>query len=211
MKITKYGHACLLIEEGKARFLIDPGAYSRGFEKVTNLDAILITHQHQDHCAPENIQKLLATNPDAQILADEQSAKQLTEQGIEARVMHAGDSLELTGVVIKVVGSDHAVIHPDIPGIANVGYVIAEKFFYPGDNFTDPGQEIEVLAVPLGAPWLKVSEVVDYVRATQPRVAIPVHDAVLAMPEMHIRTLTRLTEGRGIEVRVVSDGQSIEI
>jgi L-ascorbate metabolism protein UlaG (beta-lactamase superfamily) len=211
MKITKYGHACLLIEEGKAKLLIDPGTYSQGFEKLTGLDAILITHQHQDHCAPENIKKLLATNPEAVVLADEQSAKLLGEQGIEAQAMPAGATQDVAGVSMEAVGTDHAVIHPDIPGIGNVGYVIAGSFFHPGDSFTDPGRDIRVLAVPIGAPWLKAGEIADYVRAVQPQIAIPMHDAVLAFPQMHSDMLIRLTEGRGIEVRVVPNGESTEV
>jgi L-ascorbate metabolism protein UlaG (beta-lactamase superfamily) len=211
MKITKYGHACLLIEEGQARLLIDPGAYSKGFEDLTALDAILLTHQHQDHWVPENIQKLVAANPQARVLADEGSAKLLGEQGIEAQVVHHGDTLDITGVNVEVVGTDHAIIHPDIPMIANVGYLVAGKFFYPGDNFTDPDRDVEVLAVPSGAPWLKIREVVDYVRALQPGVAIPVHDAVLAIPEMNNGLLEQLTQGRGVEVRVVPNGTSTEV
>ena len=108
------------------------------------------------------------------------------------------------------MGRDHAVIHADVPGIPNVGYMIAEKFFYPGDSFTLPERTIEVLATPAGAPWLKIGEVVDYVRVVKPRVAIPVHDAVLAMPEMHVGMLRRLAP-EGTEIRVVPSGKTTEI
>lgn len=211
MRITKYGHACLLIEEGKAKFLIDPGAFSKGFEGVTGLSAVLITHQHADHLVAENIKALLAANPEAKVLADEGSVMVLSEAGVMAYAVHEGDEQTIAGVKVAVFGKDHAVIHPDIPGIPDVGYMIAERFFYPGDSYTVPGRPVEVLAAPAGAPWLKLSEAVDYVRAVKPKVAIPVHDAVLAMPEMNYGLMKRLTADTGIEVRVVENGQTTEV
>lgn len=209
MRISKFGHACLLVEEGGARILIDPGVFSKGFEDLVELDAILITHQHRDHMAPDNIKALLETNEGAKVYADAGSAELLQKAGVDTQTVKAGDALDVEGVTVTVVGEEHAVIHPDIPGIPNVGYLIAEAFFYPGDSFTEPGRSVDVLAVPLGAPWMKASEMVDYVRAVKPRVAIPVHDAVLAMPEMHVGMIERLVPGA--EVRFVKDGESTEI
>jgi L-ascorbate metabolism protein UlaG (beta-lactamase superfamily) len=211
MKISKFGHACLLLEEGEARILIDPGAFSQGFEDLTELDAILITHQHQDHLVPENIEALMEANPEAKVYADEGSAKILAEAGVSAQAVHAGDELDIAGVKVEVVGKDHAVIHPKIAGIPNVGYVVASQLYYPGDSYTEPGRAIEVLALPSGAPWLKLSESADFMLAVKPKVAIPVHDAVLAMPEMNSNLYTRLGEPEGIEVRVVPNGGSTEV
>ncbi len=202
--------ACLLVEEDRARLLIDPGEYSRGFEELTDLDAILITHQHGDHMVPETLAALLAHNPQAEIYADEGSVELLADKGIAAQAVHEGDKLAVAGVDVRVIGRDHAVIHPEVPVIPNVGYLVAGRFFHPGDAFTNPGQSVDILATPLGAPWLKAAEMVDYVRGVKPKVAIPVHDAVLAIPEMHINLLKRLTEERGIEVRVVPNGHSTE-
>jgi L-ascorbate metabolism protein UlaG (beta-lactamase superfamily) len=213
MKITKYGHACVLVEEGEAKILLDPGAFSKGFESLTDLTAILITHQHQDHLVPGHIKQLLRNNSDAQVLADEGSAGILNDAGVEARAVHEGDELTLAGVKVEVIGKDHAVIHASIPGIPDVGYMIADAFFYPGDAFTIPDRPVRVLAAPVAAPWLKIGEAVDYVREVQPKVAIPVHDAVLSEVGrgIHINALRELTKNAGVEVRVVEDGQSAEV
>jgi L-ascorbate metabolism protein UlaG (beta-lactamase superfamily) len=211
MKITKYGHSCLLIEEGGAKILIDPGAYSKGFEGVTGLGAVLITHQHADHLSAEHLAGLKAKNPEMKVYADEGSVGVLDGGDMPVEAVHSGEEFEVAGVAVKVVGTDHAVIHPTIPGIPNVGYLVGKKFFYPGDNFTEPGEPVAVLAVPAGAPWLKISEAIDYMVAVHPEVAIPVHDAVLAIPEMNYGLLKRFAEPVGIEVRVVPNGETTEV
>lgn len=212
MRISKYGHACLLIEEGEARILVDPGEYSKGFEELTGLSAILITHQHRDHLGIENITALAAKNPGMKVFADEGSFAKLDDgSGLDIHAVHAGEEFDVAGVKVKVVGTDHAVIHPTMPGIPNVGYLIARRLFVPGDNFTLPGEPVEVLALPVGAPWLKISEVIDYVLAVHPDVAIPYHDAVLAMPDMNYDHVRRFAEPVGVEVRVVPNGQTTEI
>lgn len=213
MKLTKYGHSCLLLEESGARILIDPGVFSRGFESQTGVNAVLITHQHPDHLAPDNLVSLLSNNPDVLVYADEGSAEVLKQDTRLPKVqtVRAGDRFEIAGVEIAVEGADHALIHPDISGIPNVGYRIADRFFYPGDAFTTPAAPVEVLALPLGAPWLKVAEVVEYLRLVRPKIAVPVHDAVLAMPDMHEGIIRRLTAHQGTELRVVPNGDSIEV
>jgi L-ascorbate metabolism protein UlaG (beta-lactamase superfamily) len=71
---------------------------------------------------------------------------------------------------------DHAVIHPDLPNVPNVGYMLSDKFFFAGDAFTVPDKPVKVLAVPVGAAWMKMSEAVDWLRVVRPEMAVPVHD-----------------------------------
>ena len=108
--------------------------------------------------------------------------------------MADGEERDVGGVSVRVAGRDHAVIHPDIPVVPNVGYLVGGRLFHPDDAFTPPGQPVEVLAVPAGAPWLKVSEPIDYLRAVHPKVAVPVHDQVLwaAGRSIHYRQLEQL-------------------
>ena len=213
MRITKFGHACLLVEEGDARVLIDPGAFSSGFEDLADLDAILITHQHQDHVMPDKIKQLLAKNAAAKVYADEGSVMVLSEAGVEAQAVHEGDKLDVGGMAVEVIGRDHAPIHSDIPGIPNVGYLIGGRFFYPGDSLTRPGRPVEVLAVPTAAPWLLSAKVVDFMLEVNPKVAIPVHDAVLsgAGHAIYVGLLERFAGPAGVMVRVAEPGQPVEV
>jgi L-ascorbate metabolism protein UlaG (beta-lactamase superfamily) len=200
MRLTRYRHSCLLVEDGDARLLLDPGVFSRGFEDLRGLTAVLVTHQHPDHLDVERLSTLLTANPDARLHCDQGSVEQLG--ALPHTVVRDGDRLDL-GTAVRVVGSQHAVIHPDIPRIPNVGYLVAERFFTPGDALTVPEADVEVLGLPTAAPWLKLSEAVGLLRAVAPRLAFPVHDAVLAEPQIWYGQFAALAP-EGSEFRTVA-------
>jgi L-ascorbate metabolism protein UlaG (beta-lactamase superfamily) len=85
----------------------------------------------------------------------------------------------VAGFAVDVVGEKHAVIHPDVPQAANVGYLVDGAVLHPGDALTVPDGEIELLLLPVAGPWLKVAEAIDYVRSVRARRAVPIHDAIL--------------------------------
>ncbi len=213
MRLTKFGHSCLLVEDGGARMLLDPGSFSEGFEELEGLTAVCLTHQHGDHLDPERVRRLLDRNPGVRVVSDEGSAKALGEAGADVEVVHDGDELELGGLGVAVAGRDHAVIHPDVPVVPNVGYLVGGRLFHPGDAFTVPGQAVEVLAVPAGAPWLKLAEAVDYLRRVAPRVAFPVHEKVLSEGgiSLHYRQLEQLGARGGTRFEVLDDGRPLEL
>jgi len=212
MRLTKFGHSCLLVEEGGARVLLDPGSFSEGFETLEGLTAVCLTHQHIDHVDPERVRPLLDRNPGVRVVSDEGSAEALGEAGADVEVVHDGDELALGGLALRVVGRDHAAVHPEIPVVPNVGYLVGGRLFHPGDALTMPGEPVEVLAVPAGAPWLKLADAVDYLREVGPRVAVPVHEKVLS--EVGISSHYRLLEqlgGPGTAFEVLDDGRPVEL
>ena len=105
--------------------------------------------------------------------------------------VHSGDQLDL-GTPVQVVGSDHAIVHVDIPVIPNVGYLIGGRLLHPGDSLVVPEQDVEILAVPASAPWMAVKEAVEFFRAVNPAVAFPIHEKVIANPAMVYGLLARL-------------------
>lgn len=210
MHLTKLGHACLHIEDDDASVLIDPGTFSSGFEELRGLSAILITHQHFDHLDMDRIGSLVEANPQALVVADQDTAAQLDERGIRTQVARAGDAFDAGGLSVRVFGEQHAMIHADIPVIPNVGYLVGDTVFHPGDSFTVPDVPVPVLGLPTGAPWLKAGEAVDFLRAVAPQVAVPIHDRTLAMPQMEYGRFESLAPA-DTEIRVLTDGGSTDL
>lgn len=211
MQITHFGHSCVLVEKGSTRVLFDPGSFSADFEGLRDLDALLITHQHPDHIDLERIPALLEANPAARLVADPSSSEILARHGLTPVTARPGDAFEVGEFAVTVVGGEHAVIHPDLPAVDNIGYLVDHgAFYHPGDSFHVPEQAVDVLGLPTGAPWLKLSEAIDFLRAVAPRVAVPIHEAVLAMPQMHYQRFEELGP-RGTSVRVLTRGEAATV
>lgn len=212
MNITRYGHACMLVEEGDARLLIDPGTMSE-VPAGTKVDAIFITHNHSDHLDPALIKKVLADNPDAAVITVAEAAKDLDEAGIQNAIIEEGGTLDVNGVTIQSFGTKHAYIYGEIPQCQNTGFLIAGRLYYPGDSFYVPGVPVEVLALPTAGPWMKTAECIDFAKAVHPKVAFPIHDGFIKAGALPMtRTFPRtFLEPEGIELRDLDDGETLTI
>ena len=212
MKITKYGHACLLVEEAGARILIDPGVWNPT-PATDDIDAVLITHEHQDHIDMEQVRSILAGSPNASVVTHAGVGKLLEEAGIPYLPVTEEQSVEVKGVVVPSFGHEHAIIYGDQSPCQNTGFLIAGRLFVPGDALHDiPSTKVEILALPTGAPWMKLSEAIDYAKQIAPRTVFPVHDAMYT--EEYARGLVPRIIGSnlpGIDVRDLPAGGVLEL
>lgn len=201
MQITRFGHAAILVEAADTRVLIDPGAFSPDETfALEGLDAIVVTHQHVDHLDQGRYAGLLERNPDAVLLCDPETAA-VVEIGAWTE---NGDGIEtaVKALTITGVGAQHAVILPSIPRIGNVGVLVSADgeptLFHPGDSYEHAPQDVDVLALPLSAPWAKLSETVDFAQRVAPTTFFPVHDRTISEAAYGIYW-GQLTSHAGIE------------
>jgi L-ascorbate metabolism protein UlaG (beta-lactamase superfamily) len=178
MELTKHGHACVVLTDGAARLVIDPGAFTQP-AALEGASGVLITHEHSDHLDPARLRAALDADPGLEVWTNRSAAAQLEGVGSRVHVVGHGDTFTAAGFEVSVHGELHAVVHPEIPRIPNVGFLVAGQVFHPGDAFTIPEQPVSVLLLPVHAPWSKISEVIDYVRAVDADQAYAVHDGLL--------------------------------
>jgi L-ascorbate metabolism protein UlaG (beta-lactamase superfamily) len=182
VRVTKFTHSCLRITDGDAVLVVDPGGFSER-AALSGADAVLITHEHPDHLSPDALADALAARPDLRIYAHTDVLPKLAAFTDVATAVAPGEEFTAAGFTVKAFGGQHAVIHPDIPRVANLAYLIRDaghSVYHPGDSFTVPdGAVVDTLFVPLNAPWMKLAESIDFVRTVKPGRAYALHDALL--------------------------------
>lgn len=183
MRLRHLGHSCLLVEVADRTILIDPGSWSSDFEDLSGLDAIVVTHQHADHLDRGRFAGLVRSNPDATIVTDPQSAALLADDGLMVTSWDDG-VIQVGDVSLSAHGNEHAFNHSRVPQVANVGVKVSAAgepvLFHPGDAYDAAPGMIDILAVPINAPWTAVRDSIDFVRRIAPRSIVPIHDGLLS-------------------------------
>lgn len=218
MKLTKYTHACVRLEKDGRVLVLDPGNFSECGEALDGAEAVLVTHEHADHIDKPAVATSLAGNPGLELFAPEGVASGMRAEAPAAagriHTVDPGSAFEAAGFEIRTFGSQHALIHPQIPVVANIGYLVDGNVFHPGDSFTVPdGVEVRTLLVPLHAPWSRIGEVVDFVIAVRAPRAFQVHDGLLndnglGIVESHVR---RIGAKYGTEYVHLAPRESVEV
>lgn len=210
VKVTKYEQSALILEKAGRRLVIDPGNFLTppDFHDVVG---VVITHEHADHWTPEQLRRILEASPDARIVGPQGVASAASDFAVE--VVNAGDAIELGPFSLEFFGGEHNVIHSSVPGVDNLAVFVDRELFHPGDSYTVPGLPVPTLAAPVGGPWLKIGEAMDYVLAVAPKRAFPIHEMTLSVAGrgMHTQRLQWATEQGGGELFTLEPGQSIDL
>jgi len=210
MKITKIAHSCLLIEEANVRILTDPGNFSYTAKELRNIDIILITHEHKDHLDIELLKEILKNNPEAKIITNKSVGKILDKENVRYEALEDNQKKTEKGILIEGVGKTHALIHKNIPLVANVGYFINHKLFFPGDELIYPKKPVEILAAPITVPWASISETLGYVEKIKPKICFPIHESVTNLKHLAYNLPQKILEDQGIKFIALEEGKSFE-
>lgn len=208
MKISKYIHSCLLVEEQNKTILIDPGIYSYNekaldINLLTQLDFILITHEHADHMHIPFIKALSTKFPKVQIVSNASVANILAKEKII--------STTESNNYIKLEKVPHEKMFMGVVP-ENSFATCFERLSHPGDSLTFKTCS-EILALPITAPWGSTTWAVEKALEVKPKVIIPIHDWQWrdeARENMYMR-LEEYFEKNGIIFKKIETGEVVEI
>lgn len=212
MRVTKFEHATLRLDQLGQTLIVDPGSFTAPLNDLASLTAVVITHEHPDHWTPEHLDRLLRAAPGTPIYAPAGVAAAAKDYDIT--VVSPGDAVVAGVFSLRFYGGTHAVIHSSVPTVENVGVLINDQLYYPGDSYAVPEDvKVDLLVAPLGAPWLKIGEAMDFVLAVAPRRAFGTHDVPLSAigRSMHRQRLQWATEQGGGEFFALDPGDFIDL
>ena len=208
MKLTKFMHACFVVEQADQTIVVDPGEFTADFTMPDDVSSVVVTHKHSDHISTELFSDIVRRYAEVKVFTPADN-----DQITSATAMKSGDSVQVGTVSLEFYGGEHAIIDESIPQIGNLGIMIDELVYYPGDAFVAPDKPVDTLLLPIAAPWMKISQAMDFVRTLRPRLVIPTHDAILSEAGQAVgdRLLGGLCAELDIEYRRLSSGESIII
>jgi L-ascorbate metabolism protein UlaG (beta-lactamase superfamily) len=212
MQLTKFSHACVRLDDGDRNVVIDPGVFSEVEQALDGAVAVLITHEHPDHIDAEKVRGALDKNSGLQLFAPSSVTAGLAQLGDRIVTVKPGDSFEAGGFTVTAHGGQHALIHPMIPVIANVAYLI-DGVYHPGDSFTVPTEPVRTLLLPTNAPWSKASEVVDFAVSVRAPRAHQIHDGLIndAYAGIVEGQLKNIAGPHGVELQHLKPTESVTV
>jgi len=179
MRLTKYTHSCVRIDQDGRSVVVDPGVFSETDQALAEADEVLITHAHPDHLDTDAVIRTAAARPELRLWGPESVRHQLGPLDDRFTVVAPGEEFEAAGLKVRVFGGQHALIHTDVPVVANLAYLIEDSVYHPGDSFVVPATPVETLLLPIHAPWSKVGEVLDFLTSVRAPRIHQIHEGLL--------------------------------
>jgi L-ascorbate metabolism protein UlaG (beta-lactamase superfamily) len=206
--IRRLADSCVLITTDAGTTLLDPGFFTFDaadidLDSIGDVQRVLITHEHADHCKPEFVRWLLDRGTDVICHSNAAVASLLAPHDIEV----------LTGDLNGVTFED--VLHQPIPTGAtppNRSYTVDGVLTHPGDSH-QPTTTAEVMALPLMAPWTSVTDAVAFAVRLGPRQVFPIHDFFMSASgrAMIGGMAGGVLAGHGIELIALDWGDSFTV
>jgi L-ascorbate metabolism protein UlaG (beta-lactamase superfamily) len=179
---------------------------------LSDIDIVLITHEHADHFHIDSVQRIIANNPGAAIVSNGAVGLELEKAGIAFSKVEGTESATIMEIVLEAFDHRHEEIFEELGQVQNTGYFIDGRLFYPGDSFGNPEKSIEILALPVAGPWCKLADAIRYALSVKPMKVFPVHDGMIEEDKLgstHGISAMVLGQHR-IEFTAVKAGESVE-
>lgn len=176
MKLTKYVHACLVLEnDASNQLVIDPGSFSKLSDDLSRVVVVVITEEHGDHFGIDNVRKIVTANPDVAIFSTPVVTQKLAAENIACTAIDHDETIESSGFTLTFYPTPHAPVYGDSPCLS-LPVRVDDYLFYSSDTFRTIPDHVEVVALPASGPWYKFSESVDQVKALSADRFILTHD-----------------------------------
>jgi L-ascorbate metabolism protein UlaG (beta-lactamase superfamily) len=213
MQLTKFSHSCVRFDEGDRSLVLDPGVFSEVEQALDGAGGVLITHEHPDHLDADRLRAAAERDPRLRIWAPAGVAASLADLGDQVVTVSPGESFSPVGLAVRTFGGQHAVIHPSIPVIANLAYLVEDAVYHPGDSLIVPPVPVSALLAPIHAPWSKLAEVIDFVVSVRAPRTFQIHDALLNDAGLGIveGQVTRIGGEHGSEYRHLKPAESVDV
>jgi len=190
--------------------LIDPGMFSLGSglletNTLTQLDDIIITHEHPDHLHLPLLKGLVTKFPHARIFADPSTAIKLRALGYTNIQTESQPGVDL-------FACNHEPTEPLGPAPKNIGVHYLGRLTDPGDSHHFPTCK-DILALPITAPWGTLTRAAELASELEPKYVLPIHDwhwNVAARQQTYDRCET-FFNGLGIKFIKLVDGEAVEL
>ena len=198
-KLAWLGHDAFRLEAAKTVYF-DPYGIPGG----PKADLILISHDHFDHCSPEDVAKI--QKPSTVIITEKDSAKKLSGN---VRVIKPGDSVDVEGVRVSGVASYNTDkdFHPRKNGW--LGFIVeieGVRIYHAGDSDFIPEMKdikADIALLPVSGTYvMNADQAINAALALKPHLAIPMHYGAIVGGEEDARHFKKGLEGK-VEVQIL--------
>lgn len=211
-KVTKYAQSCFLFEKAGQRLLLDPGKFDlelhgRQPEDWPSLEGIIVTHEHFDHADLETI-KFLVERDQVTVYSTKGLVQQLATVGVNAKRVQPNESIEIGRFQVRCIQQQHGVLSGGRPIPENIGFVIDETFYTPGDSVPVANMpNVPVLLVPVAGPEMNFETAATMIDQTRPQLAVAMHFSNMTSYPVDVKKLKELNFGQ-TEFLVLNEGES---
>jgi L-ascorbate metabolism protein UlaG (beta-lactamase superfamily) len=175
MKVTKYGHACLILDHGEQRLIIDPGAYTRLPVDLGRVRTIIVSEEHPDHFNIDNLKRIMAQSPEAKVYTTKVVAEQLTKGGVPCEGVEGESLVDADGFKVKLREGAHAPVNGHSP-CRVLTVQVGQFLYYPSDSFIPIGDMVQILATPTYGPWYNLDDALKFLQAVRSEVVFATHN-----------------------------------